>query len=131
MKSIQKLVLLFALAICSSTGLFAQFQGQNCDPYNLGLDPADPLTPYYVWMCQQTVASPGMLPPPGGIGGGQQYNICPPIPPDPGYKWMLTGIGGGLFGWMRVYPYLVAHTYPNTPAGCTEYTWEYDPNYPF
>lgn len=121
----RKLIILTLMLLTASVGAFAQ-QGQNCNYWSLGLDPEDPLTPYYVWMCQQSISSPDMLPPPGSSGPVNQQpsyqNTCPAIPPEPPYIQYADGF--------RVYPHLVAHTYYNTPPGCAEYTWEYDPRNP-
>jgi len=127
MKSMQKLLLLFAMVIAFSLPSMAQVDpcanvwaycgndstciqmfaaqiGVNCG-YNDGSD----------------ISSDGFLPPPGGGNPRPGITIpcaAPPQLPQP----YLTGPYSSPY---LMVPYLLAHTYWNTPPGCTDWTIEW------
>lgn len=144
MKKLTALAML-ALSFIMSTGAFAQISPCYDLQAFCGYDQqcvSDFMPILYVtcsgdasslptWQERYEIASPGMLPPPGGGPVNQQPGpVCPPIPPEPGYIEVPSPFHVGP-PTMRVYPHLVAHTFWNTPPGCAEYTWEYDVNNPF
>lgn len=116
----RKLICLFFLMLIATCGAFAQ---QSCDVYSLGLDPGDPLTPYYIYMCEQTqgISSPGMLPCPGCPPVNQQpQSSCAPQPQRPNPEYVFrTSFTGGL---IRVY-YELTNVGYNPLTGCTIWEW--------